>query len=148
MQIFSYPDCTVRFHCHPRSDTKQKKICTVQHWALSFLTLITTFRVVRWPCCWAAIIQRTKKDPRRKVNKYQQMCPFYSSQYIVCSLTARHTGEVYCVLSVVIPGSERLLLTGRTTATGRTTSGGWSHIMAANFADYRFGALDEKRVGY
>ena len=66
-----------------------------------FLTLITTFRVVRWPCCWAAINpedrggerrrrtrrrtrrRKKKKDTRCKVNKYQQMCSVYSSQYIV-----------------------------------------------------------------
>lgn len=43
-----------------------------------------------------------KRHAKQKVNKYQQMCSVYSSQYIVFSLTARHTGEVYCVLSLVI----------------------------------------------
>lgn len=63
-----------------------------------------------------------KKKKIRKPNKYELMSCFYSFQYIVFSLTARRTGEVYCVLSLVILHSKPLLLTGRTAATGRTTA--------------------------
>lgn len=63
-----------------------------------------------------------KRNAKAKsINISQRALP-YSFQYIVASLTARHTGEVYCVLSLVILNSEPLLLTGRTTAMGRTAA--------------------------
>lgn len=152
MQVFSDP--TV-FHCHPRPSAKLKR--TTVHLALSFLTLNYDIQ-----SCQVAVLlgsdnpEDQKKDTSSKVNKYQQMRSCYSSQYIVGSLTGWRTGQVCCVLSVVILHSEQLLLTGRTTAEGSDDSGGWSHIMAAIFriTDSRHWHLKkkkrkkEKRVSY
>lgn len=90
--ILSRPEHGVDFYFFIfEREAKEKARRVESSGAVSFLTLITTFGVVRWPCCWAAIIQRTrnrgarggergkKKDTRGKVNKYQPARPVYSS---------------------------------------------------------------------
>lgn len=72
------------------------------------------------------IIQRAKKDTQSKVNKYQQLFSVHSFQYIVFSLTARHSGELR------INPPQRAAAPDRTNhSDGSDDSRRSSHIMAA-----------------